>query len=66
MTFTESEFDAMLHAVNLNVGRLEQIRKVPLENAVAPPLYFNPLVPGMNIAQPLDDTSLAAPRRRGS
>jgi Asp-tRNA(Asn)/Glu-tRNA(Gln) amidotransferase A subunit family amidase len=49
MTFTESEFDAMLHAVNLNVGQLEQIRKVPLENAVAPPLYFNPLVPGMNI-----------------
>jgi Asp-tRNA(Asn)/Glu-tRNA(Gln) amidotransferase A subunit family amidase len=49
MTFTEREFDTMLEAVNLNIGRLEQIRKVPLENAIAPPLYFNPLVPGMKI-----------------
>src|ERR1051325_7100653 len=49
MTFTEREFDTMLDAVNLNIGRLEQIRKVPLENAIAPPLYFNPLVPGMKI-----------------
>src|SRR5438046_634950 len=49
MTFTEREFEAMLDAVNLNLGRLEEIRKVPLENAVAPPLYFNPLLPGMKI-----------------
>jgi Asp-tRNA(Asn)/Glu-tRNA(Gln) amidotransferase A subunit family amidase len=49
MTFTERELDAMLAAVNLNVGRLEEIRKAPLENAVALPLYFNPAVPGIRI-----------------
>jgi hypothetical protein len=27
MTFTDGELDAMLEAVNLNVGRLEEIRK---------------------------------------
>src|SRR5690242_196693 len=47
MTFTELEYEAMLDAVNLNLGRVEEIRKVPFENAVAPPLYFNPLVSGM-------------------
>src|SRR5690349_9053184 len=49
MTFSERELDAMLNAVNLNVGRLVEIRKVPLQNDVAPPLYFNPIVPGLKI-----------------
>ena len=49
MTFTERELGAMLDAVNLNVARLEEIGKAPLENGVAPPLYFNPVVPGMKI-----------------
>src|SRR5437868_4594228 len=49
MTFTERELDAMLDAVNLNVARFDEMRKAPLENAVAPPLYFNPALPGIKI-----------------
>ena len=47
MMFTERELDAMLEAVNRNVARFDEIRKVPFDNSVAPPLYFNPVVPGM-------------------
>jgi Asp-tRNA(Asn)/Glu-tRNA(Gln) amidotransferase A subunit family amidase len=49
LTFTEQQLDAMLAGVNQNVSRYEAVRKVPLENSVAPPLYFNPVVPGMKI-----------------
>jgi hypothetical protein len=49
MTFTERELDAMLDAVNIEVARFDQIRKAPLENAAALPLYFNPAVPGIKI-----------------
>jgi Asp-tRNA(Asn)/Glu-tRNA(Gln) amidotransferase A subunit family amidase len=49
MTFSERELDAMLEAVNLNVARIEEIRKEALANDIAPPLYFNPVVPGMRI-----------------
>src|SRR6266513_2588930 len=40
----ERELDAMLDAVNLNVMRFGELRKAPIENDVAPPLYFNPIV----------------------
>ncbi len=49
LSFTEQQLDAMLAGVNQNVSRYEAVRKVPLENSVAPPLYFNPVVPGMKI-----------------
>src|SRR5260221_9918755 len=47
--FTEQEFERMLQGVNDNLGKYEEIRKVELDNGVAPPLYFNPIVPGMRI-----------------
>ena len=49
LTFTEQQIDGMLAGVNQNVSRYEAVRKVQLENSVAPPLYFNPVVPGMKI-----------------
>jgi Asp-tRNA(Asn)/Glu-tRNA(Gln) amidotransferase A subunit family amidase len=55
LTFTELELDAMLAGVNRNLSRYEELRNVPLDNNVAPPLYFNPELPGMRIdrsAQP--------------
>jgi hypothetical protein len=55
LTFTEPELDAMLDGVNRNLSRYEELRNIPLDNNVAPPLYFNPLLPGMRIdrsAQP--------------
>jgi hypothetical protein len=47
--FTEQQFDRMLKEVNENLGKYNEIRKVDLDNSVAPPLYFNPIVPGMRI-----------------
>src|SRR4030088_1218647 len=47
--FTEQQFDRMLKGVNENLGKYDEIRKVELDNSVAPPLYFNPIVPGMSI-----------------
>src|ERR1700687_3525005 len=47
--FTEQQFDRMLQGVNDNLGKYDEIGKVELDNSVAPPLYFNPIVPGMRI-----------------
>jgi Asp-tRNA(Asn)/Glu-tRNA(Gln) amidotransferase A subunit family amidase len=47
--FTEQQFDRMLKEVNENLSKYDEIRKVELDNSVAPPLYFNPIVPGMKI-----------------
>jgi len=49
LTFTEQQLDRMLEGVNKNLSLYEAVRKVPLDNSVAPPLYFNPVVPGMKI-----------------
>jgi Asp-tRNA(Asn)/Glu-tRNA(Gln) amidotransferase A subunit family amidase len=49
LSFTEQQIEGMLAGVNENVGRYAALRKVELENSVAPPLYFNPIVPGMKI-----------------
>ncbi len=38
--FTEAQFERMLQGVNDNLGKYEEIRKVELDNSVAPPLYF--------------------------
>lgn len=50
MTFSERELDAMLDAVNRNVVQFGELRKAPIENDVAPPLYFNPVVPEPGMA----------------
>src|SRR5260221_5260621 len=47
--FTQQQLERMLQGVNDNLGKYEQIREVELDNSVAPPLYFNPIVPGMKI-----------------
>jgi Asp-tRNA(Asn)/Glu-tRNA(Gln) amidotransferase A subunit family amidase len=49
LTFTDQQLDAMIAGVNQNISKYEAVRKVQLENSVAPPLYFNPVVPGMKI-----------------
>jgi Asp-tRNA(Asn)/Glu-tRNA(Gln) amidotransferase A subunit family amidase len=49
LSFTEHELDAMVEGVNQHLSRYTDLRKVPLDNSLAPPLYFNPVVPGMKI-----------------
>jgi Asp-tRNA(Asn)/Glu-tRNA(Gln) amidotransferase A subunit family amidase len=47
--FTDHQLDMMVGGVNKNLPHWDQLRKLPLDNSVAPPLFFNPVVPGMKI-----------------
>ncbi|MGH9886365.1 MAG: amidase, partial [bacterium] len=49
LAFTDHELDEMLAGVEQTLQACEELRRVSLENGVAPPLYFNPIVPGMAI-----------------
>src|SRR5579859_1673316 len=49
LSFTDQQLDRMLGGVNQNLANYEKLRKVELDNSVAPPFYFNPVVPGMKI-----------------
>ncbi len=49
LAFTDEQIERMLKGVNQNLSKYEELRKVQLENSVAPPLYFNPIVPGTKI-----------------
>lgn len=49
LSFTEPELEAMLAGVNQNLSRYTELREVGFDNGVAPPLYFNPVLPGMTI-----------------
>jgi hypothetical protein len=49
LAFTDRELDAMLAGVNQNLTTYAELRSVRADNSLAPPLYFNPIVPGMTI-----------------
>jgi hypothetical protein len=49
LSFTDPQIDQMLNDLNRNVARYDALRKVELDNSVAPPLYFNPIVSGTKI-----------------
>ena len=49
LTFTDQQLDRMLEGVNRNLTTYEKLRKIQLDNSVAPPFYFNPVTPGMKI-----------------
>jgi Asp-tRNA(Asn)/Glu-tRNA(Gln) amidotransferase A subunit family amidase len=65
LTFTDAQLDAMLAGVNKNLPRYQRLRKVQLDNSVAPPLYFNPVVPGMKIDRSRREFRMSAPPRVG-
>jgi Asp-tRNA(Asn)/Glu-tRNA(Gln) amidotransferase A subunit family amidase len=60
VSFTDSELDVMVDRVNANLRVLADLHAVPPDNSVAPPLYFNPVLPGM----PIDRSSRPLRRRR--
>jgi Asp-tRNA(Asn)/Glu-tRNA(Gln) amidotransferase A subunit family amidase len=49
--FTEEERRDMVATVNKNLANYEKTRAVELPFTVAPPLYFNPVVPGTPMAR---------------
>jgi Asp-tRNA(Asn)/Glu-tRNA(Gln) amidotransferase A subunit family amidase len=49
LEFTDDQLDKMLKGVAENTVKLRDQRKIEIDNSVAPPLYFNPVLPGMKI-----------------
>jgi Asp-tRNA(Asn)/Glu-tRNA(Gln) amidotransferase A subunit family amidase len=49
LEFSDRQLEQMLEGVNLNLARFQSLRKIPLDNSISPPLYFNPVLPGMKI-----------------
>jgi Asp-tRNA(Asn)/Glu-tRNA(Gln) amidotransferase A subunit family amidase len=69
VSFSDSELDAMVDGVNANLRALADLHALQLDNGVAPPLYFNPVLPGMPIdrsSRPLRRSKKPGRRRPAS
>src|SRR5882672_353319 len=49
LAFTDQQLDKMLAGVNKHLAEYAALRQIELDNSVAPPFYFSPLVPGAKI-----------------
>jgi Asp-tRNA(Asn)/Glu-tRNA(Gln) amidotransferase A subunit family amidase len=63
LEFTDDQLDKMLKGVAANTVKLRDLRKIEIDNSVAPPLYFNPVLPGMKIDRTRRPFRASAPPR---
>jgi Asp-tRNA(Asn)/Glu-tRNA(Gln) amidotransferase A subunit family amidase len=49
LEFSDEQLDKMLKGVAENTVKLRDLRRIEIDNSIAPPLYFNPVLPGMKI-----------------
>jgi hypothetical protein len=49
LDFSDDQYETMLDGVNRNLQGYEALRAIKLDNSIDPPLYFNPLLPGMTV-----------------
>src|SRR5690348_14847487 len=49
VTFSDHQLDHMLAGVNQHLAEYDALHQIDLDNSVAPPFYFNPLVPGTKV-----------------
>ncbi|MGH9712091.1 MAG: amidase [Candidatus Acidiferrales bacterium] len=61
LIFNEHQLDEMVEGVNKNIPRWDDLRKIELDNSIAPPLFFNPVVPGMKIDRAKRDFRMSEP-----
>jgi len=61
LEFTDQQLDKMLAGMNKNLAHYRELRKIPLENTIAPPLYFNPILPGTKIDRTKRPIRMSAP-----
>jgi Asp-tRNA(Asn)/Glu-tRNA(Gln) amidotransferase A subunit family amidase len=61
LEFTEAERDSMLDDLSYNVENYENIRGVPIDNAVPPSLSFNPVPVGAVFDRESRETVLSSP-----
>ncbi|HEY2115831.1 MAG TPA: amidase [Candidatus Angelobacter sp.] len=63
LEFTDEQLDKMLKGVSENTVKLRDLRKIEIDNSIAPPLYFNPVLPGMKIDRTRRPFRASAPPR---
>ena len=66
LELSEEQAEEMAEGVNRNLRGLAALQEFDLDNSVAPPIYFSPLVPGMEIdrtERPFRMSSAAGIRR---
>jgi hypothetical protein len=63
LEFTDEQLDKMLKGVTENTVKLRELRKIEIDNSIAPPLYFNPVLPGMKIDRTRRPFRASAPVR---
>src|SRR6478672_13610276 len=63
LEFTDEQLEKMLKGVTENTVKLRDLRKIEIDNSVAPPLYFNPVLPGMKIDRTRHPFRASAPTR---
>jgi Asp-tRNA(Asn)/Glu-tRNA(Gln) amidotransferase A subunit family amidase len=63
LEFTDEQLDKMLKGVTENTVKLRDLRKIEIDNRIAPPLYFNPVLPGMKIDRTRRPFRASAPPR---
>jgi Asp-tRNA(Asn)/Glu-tRNA(Gln) amidotransferase A subunit family amidase len=69
LEFSAAEREQMLNGVNQNLGRYEELRRIPLDPEIAPPLYYSPIVPGTRLdrdVRPFRSSAVPALRRPDS
>src|ERR1700748_3064972 len=44
--FTDEQREQILNGVNQNLTRYAELRQIPIDSNIAPPMYFSPIVPG--------------------
>jgi len=49
LEFTEEERDEMIEGLNENLDHYEALRQIDIDDGIAPPMYFSPLVPGTKL-----------------
>src|SRR5689334_9093968 len=66
-SFTDQQLDQLMNGANQHLAEYEALHKIALDNSVAPPIYFNPMVPGMTPEMKIDRTKrpfqMSAPER---
>src|SRR3954469_1265740 len=66
LEFTDEQRQQILSGVNQNLTRYAELRTIPIDPNIAPPLYFSPLVPGTRldrVAKPFRPSAPPAIRR---
>ncbi len=65
LEFTGQQLDRMLADMPDTLDLYKKVRAVPLDNSVGPPLYFNPIVPGMDIDRARQPVRYSTPTWKG-